>query len=91
MKRHEIILQKILRSENYESLDRKTFLKVWRTIFFLHPHLHPDEYRNPYGGWPKELKPLAKEAFRRAKTGELDASELYPCLNALKGIKAGKY
>jgi len=50
--------------------------------------LHPDEYRNPEGGWPRRLKPLAREAFRRWKIGEFTDAQLYPWSEALKGIKA---
>jgi hypothetical protein len=86
--KRKAILREALKCKDLKKLDKRDFLKVWRTIFFLQNGLHPDEYKNPEGGWPERLKPLAREAFRRAKTGEFADDEIYCYREVLKGIKA---
>jgi len=63
---------------NLERLPRRTFLRAWCSVAWLYPGLHPDGYQCRDSGWPKELKPLAKEAFRRRRAGQLTDLELYP-------------
>lgn len=81
------ILNNALKCKDIKTLDKKTFLNAWRAVFFLSPSLHPDEWKNPDGGWTKRLKPLAAEAFRRVKIGELSDDELYCYQEVLKSIK----
>jgi hypothetical protein len=89
MQRRKAVLREALRCNDIKSLDKEIFLEAWKAIAFLQPGLHPDEYRNPDGGWPEELKPFAEEAFRRRERNEISDEVLYPWEEALKGIKAG--
>jgi hypothetical protein len=82
------ILNNALKCKNLKKLNKKTFLNTWKAIFFLSPGIHPDEYQNPNGGWPEELKPLAKEAFRRFEKGEFSEGNIYPYREAMKGLEA---
>ena len=86
--KRKAILQEALKCKNLKKLDKRDFLKAWRALAFLNNALHPDDYNSPDGGWPEELKPLAREAFRRAKIGELSDDELYCYQEVLKSIKA---
>ena len=86
--KRKAILEKALKCKDLKKLKKRVFLKAWKAIFFLHNGLHPDEHKNPDGGWPRRLKPLAREAFRRAEIGELTDVELYPYNEILKSIKA---
>jgi len=61
-----------------EQLPRRLFLRAWCSIAWLHPGLHPDGYQCRDSGWPKALRPLAREAFRRRRAGQLTDLELYP-------------
>ena len=61
-----------------DQLPRRLFLRAWCSIAWLHPGLHPDGYQGRDSGWPKELRPLAREAFRRRQAGRLTDIELYP-------------
>jgi len=71
-----------------KKLDKRVFLEAWRSVAFLYNGLHPDEIDNPDGGWPKRLKPLAREAFRRFEIGEFSNNELYCYHEAMKGLEA---
>jgi hypothetical protein len=82
------ILKDALKFDELKSLDKETFLNAWKAIAFLNPGLHPDEYQNPDGGWPEELKVFAEEAFRRSEAGELADDELYCYEQAMKGLDA---
>ena len=61
-----------------DQLPRRLFLRAWCSIAWLHPGLHPDGYQCRDSGWPKALRPLAREAFRRRRAGQLTDLELYP-------------
>ena len=61
-----------------DQLARRPFLRAWCSIAWLYPGLHPDGYQCRDSGWPKELRPLAREAFRRRQAGRLTDMELYP-------------
>ncbi|KKR03550.1 MAG: hypothetical protein UT30_C0026G0010 [Candidatus Uhrbacteria bacterium GW2011_GWF2_39_13] len=88
MKKRRAILKEVLKNGNFKKLDKKTFLNAWKALAFIYVGLHPDEHENPEGGWPKRLKPLAVEVFRRRENGEFTDNELYPSQEVLKGIKA---
>jgi hypothetical protein len=47
--------------------------------FLFIPALHPDDYEDAEGGWPRVLRRFAVESWRRAGAGELADDELYPC------------
>lgn len=60
------------------SLVHAEFLKAWFAIAYAYPGLHPDGFEVAGSGWPKALKPLAREAWKRATRGELSEEEFYP-------------
>jgi hypothetical protein len=64
--------------QRIDTLPPREFVRAWCAIAYLFPGLHPDEFENPEGGWPKVLKRFAAEAFRRAAAGGLDDAQLYP-------------
>lgn len=82
------ILRDALKCKDLKKLNKRDFLKAWKALAFLNNALHPDDYNSPDGGWPEELKPLAREAFRRRRIGELTDEQLYPYREVLKSIKA---
>ena len=53
-------------------------MRVWSSVAYLYPGLHPDGFEDAESGWPTALKRFAAEAWRRAKAGELVDEELYP-------------
>jgi hypothetical protein len=59
-------------------LPKKAFMHAWFSVSWLHPGLHEDGYEAGGSGWPKALKPLATEAFRRRGAGAITDNELYP-------------
>lgn len=59
-------------------LPRPDFVRAWSSIAYLFPGLHPDGFDNPDSGWPRALRPIAAEAWRRAEFDELTDEELYP-------------
>ena len=63
---------------NPAQLPRRLFLRAWCSIAWLYPGLHPDGYQCRASGWPKKLRPLAREAFRRRQADQLTDLELYP-------------
>ena len=60
------------------TLPKKTFMRAWCSVAWLYPGLHPDGYESRGSGWPKALKSLAGEAFRRRGVGAITDNELYP-------------
>jgi hypothetical protein len=60
-----------------EQLPKPTFVRAWSSIAYLFPGLHPDGFEDPESGWPRVLRRLATEAWRRADAGELADEELY--------------
>lgn len=62
-----------------QDLSHQQFVRSWSAVAYLFPNLHPDELENHKGGWPRALKSIANEAWRRAEAGELSDEELYPC------------
>src|SRR5216684_9314647 len=60
------------------TLPKKVFMRAWCSVSWLYPGLHPDGYESRGSGWPKALKPLASEAFRRRGAGTIADNELYP-------------
>ena len=66
-----------------ENLSKTEFMRAWCSLSYLYPGLHPDGYKSKGSGWPKKLKPIAAEAWRRAGAGELTDNELY-CYQACK-------
>lgn len=69
-----------------ETLPKQTFVRVWCSISYLYPGLHPDGYDDPNGGWPRVLSRFAAEAWRRADAGELADDELYPSAAQWSGL-----
>src|ERR1041385_548530 len=65
------------------SLTHIEFVRAWCSLAYLYPGLHPDGYASRGSGWPKALKPLAKEAWRRATAGDLTDNQFY-CYQACK-------
>jgi len=56
----------------------------------LFPGLHPDGFEEADSGWPRVLRRVAAEAWRRAEAGELSDDELY-CYQACKArIRRGE-
>ncbi|OGV51113.1 MAG: hypothetical protein A2017_05320 [Lentisphaerae bacterium GWF2_44_16] len=88
MRKRELILKEVLNCKDIKKLDKSVFLKAWKAVYFLNPSLHPDDATNPEGGWPKRLKPLALEAFRRFKIGEFSEGDSYCYKEAVKGLEA---
>lgn len=80
-------LQKLLSIKSIRTADQNTFLKGWKAVAFLYPGIHADEFDNPTGGWPDELKPVAAEAFRRADAGRMADDELYPWRDCKDGVR----
>lgn len=60
------------------ALSRDKFLRVWNSIAYLNPGLHPDHHDEQDGGWTDELRLFAVEAFRRADAGDISEDEIYP-------------
>jgi hypothetical protein len=60
-------------------LSRERFLRVWNSVAYLFPGLHPDGFEDAESGWPPALKRFAAEAWRRVEAGEMSNEELYPC------------
>lgn len=71
--------REILRSRRrLQRLNRVDFLQGWRSLFYIAPGLHPDEFANSEGGWPEHWEVFAQEAFRRSVLAEISESDLYP-------------
>jgi hypothetical protein len=64
--------------QTLRALPNKTFMRSWCSVAWLYPGLHPDGFEYRGSGWPKALKPLAGEAFRRRNAGTISDNELYP-------------
>lgn len=88
IKKREAILHEALKCSDLKSLDKEAFLDAWKAIAFLQPGLHADGYWEADSGWPKKLKPFAREAFRRYSIGEITGAELYPASEAMMGLDA---
>jgi len=69
-----------------EELSKEAFLTAWHSISYLYPGLHPDDYDDPFSGWPRALKRFAAEAWARFEAEELNDEELYPVEAAWCGI-----
>jgi hypothetical protein len=59
------------------NLTKLEFIRAWCSLAYLYPGLHPDGYEDGDSGWPEDLKPIAAEAWRRARAGKLTDNELY--------------
>jgi hypothetical protein len=57
----------------------ESFIRVWCSLAYLFPGLHPDGFDSADSGWPPRLQEFAAEAWRRAETGEIADDQLYPC------------
>ena len=64
-------------TSSLEKLTKRDFLRAWCSILYLFPGLHPDTFFDPNNDWPKKLKGLAAEAWRRFQAGELTNNEFY--------------
>jgi hypothetical protein len=65
-------------AHHLENMSKPDFVRVWSSIAYLFPGLHPDGFEDADSGWPHVLRRFAAEAWRRADAGELDDAELYP-------------
>src|SRR5436190_13847540 len=65
------------------SLTATEFVRAWCSLAYLYPGLHPDGFSSRGSGWPKALKRIAAEAWRRADAGKLTDNQLY-CYQACK-------
>lgn len=70
-------------------LSKPDFIRAWSAVAYLYPGLHPDGFADSASGWPRALKRLAAEAWRRAESGELEDEELYPSDAQWAGIYDG--
>ena len=61
-----------------EPLSKSTFVRVWSSLCYAFPSLHPDGYESGDSGWPIELTRYAAEAWRRFEISELNDEEMYP-------------
>ena len=61
-----------------ELLLKSDFMRAWSSLAYLYPNLHPDSYEEAGSGWPRKLKRIAAEAWRRAGIGGISEEELYP-------------
>lgn len=59
-------------------LSRPRFVATWCSVAYLLPGLHPDNCAVRDGGWPRALRPLLEEAWRRFAAGTITDEELYP-------------
>ncbi len=64
-------------SGQLHELSTDVFVRAWCSVAYLFPGLHPDGYEDAESGWPRVLRPVAAEAWRRADSGELDDAGLY--------------
>lgn len=60
-----------------DQLPKASFVRVWSSIAYLFPGLHPDGFEDAESGWPRVLRRFAAEAWRRADGGKLNDDELY--------------
>ncbi len=80
-----LALKLLLLQRNYLSeISRDQFLLGWAAIAYIAPNLRPEEAHLEDGGWPDAWKLIAKEAFVRAKDGEITTEELFPDLFPVK-------
>jgi hypothetical protein len=70
-------------------MGRVDFVRVWCSVAYLFPGLHPDGFDDTESGWPRVLRRFAAEAWRRAQTGEMSDDELYPADAQWAGLYAG--
>jgi hypothetical protein len=61
-----------------DQMSKIEFVRVWSSIAYLFPGLHPDGFENLQSGWPLVLRRFAVEAWRREAAGVLGDEELYP-------------
>jgi hypothetical protein len=67
----------IARKKGLENLEKEEFVRSWCSLLFLYPGLHPDGFTSRGSEWPRQLKPFAKEAWRRFEVGALTDDEFY--------------
>lgn len=73
-------------AEPLERMPRVDFVHAWCSLAYLFPGLDPDSFDEAHGGWPRVLKPVATEAWRRVETGELVDEEIYPSDSQWSGL-----
>jgi hypothetical protein len=59
-------------------ISKRDFVRLWSSVAYLYPGLHPDGFDETDSGWPTSLKRIAGEAWRRAEACALTDEELYP-------------
>ncbi|MDA7536868.1 hypothetical protein N8539_02720 [Akkermansiaceae bacterium] len=74
----------LLQKEYLNEIPRAQFLLGWAAIAYIAPNLRPEEAHLQDGGWPDSWKFIAKEAFVRAKAGEISQEELFPYIFPVK-------
>jgi len=62
---------------NLGGLSKPAFIRVWSSVAYLFPNLHPDGYEDKESGWPKALRRIADEAYRRLEDDEMSDGEYY--------------
>ena len=60
------------------SIPKPAFLRAWCAVAYGFPGLRPDGYEDEGSGWPRALRQVAAEAWRRAEAWEISDEELYP-------------
>ena len=71
------------RPENLSNMQKREFLRIWYSLFWLHPGLHPDGFEDADSGWPESLRPIASEAWSRYENDLLLDDEFY-CYEAIR-------
>lgn len=82
---HQLMLCKGISAEQ---LDGEAFVRVWCSISFLNPGLHPDDFDSEDGGWSPDLRNYAAEAWRRYENGLISDRILYPSDATHAGLRA---
>jgi hypothetical protein len=54
------------------------FVRGCCSVAYVFPGLHPGGFDEAGSGWPRVLRPVAAEAWRRVSAGEIGDEELYP-------------
>ena len=51
------------------------FVRVWSSVAYLYPGLHPDGFEDAESGWPRTLKRFAADAWRRVENAGMNWKE----------------
>ena len=67
------------------NLSKLEFVRAWASLAYLYPGLHPEGFDDAHSGWPRPLRQLAVEAWRRFEFGELTENGLIVTKPARRG------